>query len=177
MGVDKADLRLGDVRLADRATRVLTEVCNPVLEVGPGRSTLTAVAEEQPGAGPLVALVAGARALRRQHHAGPVILLAVDLPFVEPPLLRLLDGRPPAPVTAPVAGNEPQPCCARFTPDALALAEQLVADGARSLRALLAATTVDLVPEAVWRAVAPAHALDDLDTPDDGARHGLARPG
>jgi len=43
------------------------------------------------------------------------------------------------------------------------------------LRALLAATAVELVTEE-WRTVATAVALDDVDTPADVARLGLSVP-
>ena len=177
MGIAKAELLLGGERLADRGARVLTAVCAPVVELGPGYSSLPAVVEDPPGEGPLAALVTGARELTESGRAGPVIVLAVDFPFVDAPLLRLLDDHRPAAITAPVAEGKAQSCCARYAPEALALAAQLYAEGERSLRALFARSPVDLIAEAHWRAVAPAHALDDIDTPDDLARHGLARPG
>jgi molybdenum cofactor guanylyltransferase len=175
MGFDKAELVVEGERLADRTARVLAAVCDPVLEVGPGLSTLPLVREGLPGSGPLAALVAGSRALRARGYEA-LLLLAVDLPFVEEPLLSLLAHRRGQGAVVPVAGGEPQPCCARYGPAALHAAEALVAGGERSLRALLAATPVERVEEPEWRAAAPAHALDDLDTPDDLARHGLERP-
>lgn len=176
MGVDKAELRRDGERLVDRAARVLTEVCDPVLEVGSGRSALPAIREPTPGEGPLVALVAGAAALAARGATGPVLLLAVDLPFVESPLLAWLADRPGPHTVVPVAGGEPQPCCARYAPDAVATAARLVATGERSLRALLAATAVELVSDEEWGRVAAAAALDDVDTPDDAARLGLSGP-
>lgn len=178
LGFDKAELRLGDERLADRAARVLGEVCDPVLEVGPGHSPLRAVREASPGEGPLVALVAGADALRAAGTVGPVLLLAVDLPFVEPPLLAWLASHPGDGTVVPTdAAGEAQPCCARYGADALDAAAHLVATGKRSLRALLEATPVDLVGTEKWRQVAEPNALDDADTPEDVARLGLAPPG
>jgi molybdopterin-guanine dinucleotide biosynthesis protein A len=176
MGFDKAQLRRAGERLADRAARVLTEVCHPVLEVGPGRSSLPAVREPTPGEGPLVALVAGAAALAAQGATGPLMLLAVDLPFAESPLLAWLADRPGTGSVVPVAAGEPQPCCARYGPDAVATAARLAATGERSLRALLAASVVELVAEEQWRTVAAATALDDVDTRDDVARLGLSEP-
>ncbi|HEX6310616.1 MAG TPA: molybdenum cofactor guanylyltransferase [Acidimicrobiia bacterium] len=176
MGVDKAELRRDGERLADRAARVLAAACDPVLEVGPGRSSLERVRESTPGEGPLVALVAGAEALGVRGYDGPVFLLAVDLPFVEPPLLRWLADRPGAGTVVPVAGNEPQPCCARYSTEAVAVAGNLVARGERSLRALLRATPVHLAAEDEWSPVAPITSLDDVDTPADAARLGLDVP-
>ena len=71
--------------------RVLASVCDPVIEVGAGVSGLPAVREDPPGAGPLVALLAGVGRVGRSRRC---VLLACDLPFVEAPLLRLLVDRP-----------------------------------------------------------------------------------
>jgi molybdenum cofactor guanylyltransferase len=178
MGVDKADLRRDGRRLADRGAAVLAEVCGPVIEVGDGSSGLDAVREPEPGSGPLAALAAGAAALRDRGHSGALLVLAVDLPFVEVPLLRLIAGHQPTGTTlVPVAGGVPQSLCARYDAAAGATATDLVAAGRRSLRALLDAVSWQELPEDEWRVVAPAHALDDVDTPADVDRFGLERPG
>jgi molybdopterin-guanine dinucleotide biosynthesis protein A len=173
MGRDKADLVVAGERLADRGARVLSAVCHPVLEVGPGHSPLDAVGDEQPGAGPLAALVAGAAALQTRGHDGEVVLLGVDLPFVEVPLLELLARQSAAETVVPFADGRRQPCCARYAPAALDTAARLVARGERSLQGLLAAVPVVELAEAEWRVVAPARAFADLDTPEDLARHGV----
>jgi molybdopterin-guanine dinucleotide biosynthesis protein A len=172
MGRDKADLVVGGERLADRAARMLTEVCAPVLEVGPGKSPLDTIGDE-PRAGPLAALVTGADALRARGHDGAVLLLGVDLPFVDAPLLGLLANHSAAESVVPVAGGMRQSCCARYVPAALVTAAELVEQGERALHTLLSAVPVVEVSEAEWRAVAPADALADLDTPEDLARHGV----
>jgi hypothetical protein len=51
-----------------------------------------------------------------------------------------------------------------------------VADGRRSLRALLAATPVEFVGPERWTRVAEPNALDDVDTPEDVTRLGLEPP-
>jgi molybdopterin-guanine dinucleotide biosynthesis protein A len=173
MGRDKAELVIAGERLADRAARVLSAACDPVLEVGPGRSALAAVAEDEPRAGPLAALAAGTAALRAGGHDGAVLLFGVDLPFATGPLLRLVAQHPAAESVVPVAGGTRQSCCARYAPGALDTATDLVGRGERALHALLAAVPVVEVSEAEWREVAPADALADLDTPEDLARHGV----
>ena len=179
MGADKAQLRRGGVTLAARAAGVLSEVCEPVAEVGPGHSALPAVWEQPAGSGPLGALLAGAAALRARGHAGDVLLLGVDLPFVEASLLRLLAAHPAAGVVVPVSDGVPQVACARYGADALAVAADCYKGGARSLRAVLdaPAVTVTLIDEATWRTVAPPGALVDVNTPRDAARAGVERPG
>jgi molybdopterin-guanine dinucleotide biosynthesis protein A len=170
MGTDKALLEIDGRRLAERAASVLAAVCEPVLEVGPGVSGLPAVQEDPPGAGPLAALGAGAAALSRLAYAGPVLLLAVDMPFVGTGLLRFLAGYP-GPVTAvPLAGGQPQPLCARYGPEALAAVPRLLAAGERSLRSLLHAVEVGWVQQAEWEPVGGQDAFRDLDTPEDVVR-------
>lgn len=173
MGRDKADILIAGERLAERAARVLRTVCEPVLEVGPGRSPLEAVADTEPRAGPLAALVTGTGALRRRGHDGAVLLLGVDLPFVDVSLLRLIVDHPAVETVAPIAGGMRQSCCARYAPAALHTATELVARGERALHTLLSAVPVVEITESEWRTVAPADALADLDTPEDLARHGV----
>jgi molybdopterin-guanine dinucleotide biosynthesis protein A len=173
MGRDKAELMVAGERLADRGARVLQSVCDPVLEIGPGRSALETVGDEDPHAGPLAALVTGAGALRARGNEGSVLLLAVDLPFVDARLLGLLVNHPAADSVVPLAGGMRQSCCARYAPTALAAAADLLERGERAMRALLAAVPIVEITEPEWRAVAPADALADLDTPEDLARHGV----
>jgi molybdopterin-guanine dinucleotide biosynthesis protein A len=170
MGRDKADLVVAGERLADRAARVLSTVCDPALEVGPGRSALDAVGDEEPRAGPLAALVTGAAAVRARGYDGAVVLLGVDLPFVSVPLLELIAGHPAAETVVPVYEGMRQSCCARYSPAALDQAAELVSRGERALHALLSAVPMVEITEAEWRLVASADALVDLDTPEDLAR-------
>jgi molybdopterin-guanine dinucleotide biosynthesis protein A len=170
MGVDKATLEINGETLAARAARVLTEVCEPVVEVGPGVTMLASVREEPRGSGPLVALVAGADALRA---SGPVFLLACDLPFVEPSLVRLLAEWPGDHTVVPLSGERRQYACARYSLASLVAASRLIAEGSISLRAVADVDCED-VTEAQWQRVASARALADVDTPDDLTRLGLA---
>jgi molybdopterin-guanine dinucleotide biosynthesis protein A len=172
MGRDKAELVVAGERLADRAARVLKSVCDPVLEVGPGRSELDAVRDD-PRAGPLAAVAAGTRALRTRAYDGAVLVLGVDLPFVDAQLLGLLARHPAAETVVPVAGGMRQSCCARYAPEALTVAGELVERGERAMHALLSAVPLVEVTEAEWRTVAPADALADLDSPEDLTRHGV----
>ena len=164
---------VGTETLAGRAARVLAAVCSPVVEVGPGYTSLRSVREEPAGSGPLAALVAGADALA----AETVVLLACDLARVESPMLALLAEWGGAPSVVPTVGGMPQLVCARYGPDAVAAARSLLAAGERSLRALVAVLDVDFVPESRWRSAAAPDAFDDVDTPADLARLGLRAPG
>jgi len=171
MGRDKALIEVGGRRLVDRAVAALTAVADPVLEVGPGWSGLAAVREEPPGSGPLAAVVAGAAALRAAGHAGAVIVLAVDMPFVTAELLTLLADRPGPATAVPRGGGHPQVLCARYGPEALAAAARLHAAGGVSLRRLVespdAGFEVGWIEPGEWAAVAGPGALADVDTPGD----------
>jgi molybdopterin-guanine dinucleotide biosynthesis protein A len=173
MGYDKADIVVAGERLADRAARVLASVCDPVLEVGPGRSALGARVDDDPRAGPLAALVTGVGALHQRGYDGAVLLFGVDLPFVEAPLLELLVRNPAVGTVVPIAGGMRQSCCARYAAGALRVGAELVANGERALHALLSIVPVVEVTEKEWRAVAPAEAFADVDTPEDLTRHGI----
>ncbi len=157
------------VRMADR----LASVCDRVLEVGPGLSGRSCVAEDRPFQGPLAALAAGAQALADLGETAPVMLLAVDLVRVEPPLLELLRDWPGDGVALPEAGGRLQPVCARYLPDHLEAAVSLVTAGVRAMHDFLDVVDVDVIREAAWRKVAPADAFDDVDTPEDAARLGI----
>src|SRR5664279_2769034 len=135
MGVPKATLLIDGETIAARAARTLLTVCDPVVEVGPGYSSLRRVGADPPGRGPLAALVAGADAV---GGIGPMILLACDLPFVTEALLARLAGWEGTGTVLPVdREGMAQPVCARYSSDALTRARTLLADGERSLRSLL----------------------------------------
>jgi molybdopterin-guanine dinucleotide biosynthesis protein A len=168
MGRDKAELMVDGQRLADRAARVLAEVAEPALEVGPGRTELESVREDPAGTGPLAALAAGSAALRDRGRTEPVLVLAVDMPAVGPPLLRFLAGFPGDGSVVPFVGGRAQPLCARYSPEAMEIAERLVAGGERSMRALLReARDVQWAGPRMWGGVAEERAFLDLDTPED----------
>jgi molybdopterin-guanine dinucleotide biosynthesis protein A len=166
MGTDKAALPA-----VSGLVDALRAVAQPVLEVGPGRTSLPAVADDPPGQGPLAALAAGAAALGL-GSVGAALVLACDLPLVTVDLLRWLAAQPGTAV--PVVDGRPQPLCARWDAADLARARSLYDQGERSLRTLLDQADVTWLDESAWGAVATATAFADVDTPADLARLGLA---
>jgi molybdopterin-guanine dinucleotide biosynthesis protein A len=100
----------------------------------------------------------------------PVVLLPVDLPFLDVGLLETLVRA--APSADAVAWRVPEtgrwvPLPARYGPAALAAARAHGAAGQRSLHRVLAAvSTSELTLSPLQR-----HASIDVDTPDDLARH------
>ena len=174
-GSPKAELTVGGERLADRGARLLLDVCDVVFEVGPGFSSLPAVREEPPGSGPLAALAAGGDALAARAAATRFLVLAVDLPLLERPLLEYLRDHPAAGVVVPRVDGVPQPLCARYATDALTTTHALLGDGARAMKALLDAVPVTWVDDDEWRRVSSVDALADVDTPEDAHQRGLGR--
>ena len=69
-----------------------------------------------------------------------------------------------------------QSLCARYSVEALGVAEQLVAEGERSMRSLLAAVRVAYQDEDDWAAVCDAQAFWDVDTVADVEHLGLSKP-
>jgi molybdopterin-guanine dinucleotide biosynthesis protein A len=169
MGTDKARLVLNGETLAARSARVLASVCDPVVEVGPAVSGLPAVQEEPPGAGPLVALLAGVGALGEPKT---VILLACDLPNASSELLRMLVEWPGPGTVIPVVDGRFQYACARYGPAALDEAVRLVRAGGSSLRPL-GDSECEYISESDWGLVARATDFADVDTPEDLRRLGF----
>lgn len=174
MGRDKASIRpsgeaaSGEPTLAERTARLLTATCSPAFEIGPGRTGLPVVAEPHPGLGPLAAVAAGWEALTATGWADPVIVVATDLPRLTGTMLAWLADRPGDRSVVPVADGRVQPLCARYSPSDLETACDLVADGRRSMTALLEVTDPELVSEDQWGPPAGGvEVLSDVDTPDD----------
>ncbi len=167
MGTDKATLVVDGEAMAHRAARVLRAVCDPVIEVGAGRTNLRCVHETPQGEGPLAGFLAGAAALGVDTH---VVLLACDLPFIEEPFVRMLAEHPAVGSVVPTVDGHRQYACSRWSPDAIASARVAFAGGERGMRTLLAANDTTFLA-----ADAYARALADVDSPDDLVRLGLAR--
>jgi molybdenum cofactor guanylyltransferase len=165
MGTDKASLVVAGGPLAPLIAALLQCVADPVIEVGPGNTTLPCTREVPPGSGPLAAMAAGAAQLRDRHHEGPVLVVATDLPGLTEEYLRLLaDHSVPGPDHSVIPRDgtgRAQPLCARYSPTALACAQELLAAGHRSMKALLARVPV------VWIDAGADGVLLDIDTPDD----------
>jgi molybdopterin-guanine dinucleotide biosynthesis protein A len=172
MGRDKATLVVGEgAPLAERTADLLLAVAAPVLEIGPGYTGLPRVQESPPGGGPLCALAAGWAGLKSLGWPDPasVLVVATDLPRLTAGLLTLLAGYPAiGPVVPLDRDKRSQPLCARYPMGALGLAAQLVEEGERSVRALLAGLNPTWVAPSVWQpAAGDPDALADVDTPAD----------
>ncbi|MGH9046433.1 MAG: molybdenum cofactor guanylyltransferase [Acidimicrobiales bacterium] len=173
MGFDKASILIEGITIARRLAGVLAAVTALAVEVGPGHSGLPAVTEEPAGAGPLVAVGAGHRALRARGHLGPALLIACDLPHVDEAVLRLLAAWPGTSSVVPVVEGQPQPLCARWSFQALDKVASHVSGGDRSMRPLLDGPGVLLLEESEWSPTATSASFVDVDRPEDLERLGL----
>jgi molybdenum cofactor guanylyltransferase len=173
MGHDKATLVLNGKVGAQRIADALARVVSPVIEVGPGTSGADWVLETERGEGPLMAIEAGARALRARAHRGASLVVACDLPFVDESVFEMLARWPGIGSVVPMVNERAQPLCARWSPSDLGAVPALIAAGERSLRGLLARPDVALIDEATWRRSLPERAFADVDTPEDLKRLGL----
>lgn len=177
LGAPKALLELGGERLVDRTARVLAEVAAPVVEVGPGYSSLPATREDPPGHGPLAGFAAGAAWLEAMPWHGPFLVVAVDLPSLSVELLRWLATRPGDRTVVPVVAGVAQSLCARYAPGTGVVATRLLAGGDRSMHALLDAVAPTYVDVEEWGGVASPAVFADVDTQADADRAGLELPG
>lgn len=178
MGFDKALLPVGGLPNAARLGGLLARALGgPVVEVGPGHSGLASVSERPVGGGPLVALVAGAVALRQRHHwAGAVLVVACDLPLLSAATVTALAGWPGERSAVPLWDGRHQPLCARWSASDLLAAEVLVGEGRRSMQALLdVADFTEVAPQA-WAPGTGGDELADVDGPEDLSRWGLSPP-
>jgi molybdenum cofactor guanylyltransferase len=166
MGRDKATLMVNDRRLSEVVAVALSDVASPVVEVGPGTTSLPSVVESRAGEGPLVAIAEGATYLSRSHWRGDCLVLACDLPHVDTAVLRAIAEFDHEGSVVPVVNGFPQPLCARWSAHALDRAIALSATE-RSLRFLLDEADTLLVDAPLLTSCGDVRAFTDVDTPEE----------
>ena len=169
MGADKANIRIDGATLLERALRRLDDVCDPVL-IAPGNATVATAGRQvmvdaAPEAGPLGGLVS---ALRASPHR-LIAVVAVDLPWIDPRLIRMLAGRigdRDVAVCETTRGVEP--LHAVYSTSLLARAESALAGPRRSLRRLIAGCRAVRIAESDWRGAGISDAFTlNINTPED----------
>lgn len=165
MGEDKARSAVGGVPMGTLAGTALLEAASPVLCVGPDPGLGLETVEDD-RRGPLAALAIGMRCLAGTGFGGPVLLVACDMPFLTPGLLKLVASElGDAQAAVPVSGGRLQPLAACYAASVLPLAERLVAAGRLSMGSLLDEIEVKEVDQQSWSHLAGPAALTDVDTP------------
>jgi molybdopterin-guanine dinucleotide biosynthesis protein A len=177
MGRDKATLVFDGETLLQRTVRALGAVADEVVVVSaPGTAfadldapvPLRVVADPIAGAGPLVGIATGLEAAR----APIAIVVGVDMPFLQPALLRLLAERVSAGArwVLPIAAQRPQPLCSAFARDALPVLRAHIEVGDRAPMTVADDLDVTRLSEDEWRAADPRGlSFMDVDTPEDFA--------
>lgn len=170
MGTDKAFLNWEGKSLVERALNTLRSVCSQVAILGASAkfARYGAVVEDIfSGSGPLAGIHAGL-----VHSTADLnVMLAVDMPFASPDLLRFLIGiaeTTDAIVTVPRIGGGFQPLCAVYRRAFAGLAEQGLREEKNKIDALFSAVTVRIVEEDELAAAGFSAALfRNFNTPED----------
>ncbi|MBT5774700.1 MAG: molybdenum cofactor guanylyltransferase [Dehalococcoidia bacterium] len=177
MGEDKASLMLDGVSLLQRCVDRLASVADELVLVGaPGRALPSVLSDlpmrtvEDPveGEGPLMGMAVGL-----QVASAPVaVVVAVDMPLLEPELLRLLASRVNATHrwVVPIANDRPQPLCSAFSVDALSVIRAHLDAGDRAPMALAADLDAYRMQAEEWSAVdAEGRSFLNVNTPEEFA--------
>ena len=170
-GSDKTRAELHGRSLLERVVQVVAPLVGELVVVGPwAPSGCRQVLEPERFQGPLAAMAFGL-----DHVAAPVALvLGGDHPLLEPRLLRELlarAGRDTAggfQAVVPLGPTGPEPLVGCYRHTVADSAGGLLAEGRRSLRALLEVIEVDWMPEAEWRPFDPGgNSFLDIDHRED----------
>jgi molybdopterin-guanine dinucleotide biosynthesis protein A len=170
MGCDKALLPWGDGTLLGHAIARLRRVCADVaVACGPtpryedtGARVITDVIAD---AGPLAGLVS----VLAQTPTPLALVLAVDLPFATPELLRfLVESAGADDAVVPVTDRGPHPLCAVYRTTCLSPARRRLDAGEYKMTAFWPDVRVREVPEAALTPFGdPAHLLSNLNSLKD----------
>ena len=123
------------------------------------------VYDQVPGIGPLMGLLSGLQAASFSH----ALVLAVDLPFVEPALLTWLCHFPLTDeVLVPRVQGIPQVLLARYPRSVLPVIKQCISNGRRDPQSLLDKVPVHFLEEEQLRLFDPElRSFRNLNTPED----------
>ena len=171
MGSDKANLVLDGQTLLQRAvaamSAVFPEVIVSVRQPRPGIG-VPQVCDERMIGGPLAGVNAGL-----EHIGTPwSFVVACDMPFMTPAVIRLLAGcRPTFQAVVPVVQGQPQALSAFYARSCLGpIRAHLAHGGKNSLRAVFGQLRIRYVDEKELSEADPGlRSFFDLDTPQDAA--------
>jgi molybdenum cofactor guanylyltransferase len=122
--------------------------------------------DRTPDIGPLMGLYSGLSAI----NTARALVIAVDLPFVQPALLSFLLSEPLTADTllVPLVHDVPQVMLALYPRSLVALVKEQLERGRRDLRCLLEVAPVQFVEEARLREVDPQlRSFVNINTPDE----------
>jgi molybdopterin-guanine dinucleotide biosynthesis protein A len=177
MGRDKALLLLPGnqaVTFIEHLASLLIASCTETLIVardqaqasGYGFAGVRIISDKTPDHGPLMGLFSGLSAIHTQH----ALVVAVDMPFVQPAVLSFLLSQPLASHTllVPLVHNVPQVLLAMYPRSVLPLIEELIQKGRRDLRCLLEVASVQYIEEVQLRQTDPQlRSFINFNTPEE----------
>lgn len=170
MGRDKARLEVEGEFLLDRVARRIGSVCDPILVAsGDGRRLAglghREIPDAAPGRGPLAGIVAGLEGAETEL----VAVVAVDMPFASPEVLRLLaerwDGDD---AVIPADADRWHPLHGVYAAAAAAALRDRLERGPYGVHDALEELRVSVAGPDVWGQLDPAgRFLANLNDPDD----------
>lgn len=167
MGRPKADVEFDGMTLAQHATKTLRALTEDVVQVGGepiSALDLPHLADRRQGAGPMAGIET---ALARVEV--PLVVLAVDLPFVPPELLKeaLRTVERGAEICAPHWSGRWHPLCAVYSPRALPHIESRLDAGDYGMQGLLGEVGTALSEEMLESFGDPEKLLRNINTPQE----------
>ena len=164
MGRDKASLPLPDdtnTTFVEHLAALLGEHCSEVMLVVRNSAQaalyehlrLPIVTDAMPDIGPLMGLYSGLHAIQASH----ALVIAVDMPFVQPEMVAFLLSQPrdDTSLFVPVVNAIPQVLFAIYPRSVLPLIEERLRAGRRDPRSLLEVAPVTYIEEARLREIDP----------------------
>lgn len=177
MGRDKAFLQLGNETLLSRSLKLAHAVSERVSIVGDAKKFAAfapVVKDVYRDCGPLGGIHAALTATSAELN----LMLAVDLPFLQPDLLEYVIGqakKSDAMVTVPRAGGGFQPLCAAYRRDFRNLADDALRNRKNKIDLLFAKIEPRIIgEEELSRAEFSPEIFRNLNTPED-LQEALAR--
>ena len=170
MGTDKAFLRLGDETLLERALKAAASVSVEVLIVGDAKKFAgfgRVVEDVYRDRGPLGGIHAALSSSTTELN----LMLAVDLPFVEPKFLDYLIRRArqsDALVTVPRTDSGLQPLCSVYRQEFAEVAEQSLREGKNKIDSLFTRVQACVIEaDQLADAGFPVEMFRNLNTPEE----------
>jgi molybdenum cofactor guanylyltransferase len=170
MGGDKPLKKIGGRRLIDLALGTLGNVCQQTMVASVDVVSLAGlrvpiIRDRWPGQGPLNALATAFL----DSEAESLMVMAVDLPLVDPKLLELIAfGPEDDKARAPMGGKGPQPLLAYYHRKCLPAAMRLLEKGELRIRFLLQAVGANYIPlEKVHKIDPEEHSFLNVNYPDE----------
>ncbi len=176
MGTNKALLPLPGNRhltFVEHLASTLTPFCAETILVArdsndaanytlPGVQVIT---DKVPDHGPLMGLYTGLSAIQAQR----ALVVAVDMPFIQPALISFILSQPPTDsLLVPLVNNVPQVLLAIYPHTILPLIDDRIQQGRRDLRSLLEVAPAQYIEEAQLRLVDPElRSFVNVNTPEE----------